>query len=123
MLGSSSTLLQRSHVVLYLNNHTFEQATSAITIAKFQLLRSGTDILFIRSSTSLSKQINQSHRHSQDDIQLLFDPAKFSIHIISELWSSTDELSLFGIVAHFFDALYKASHGTVRASADVGKAQ
>ena len=92
-------------------NLSFEQATSSITIAMFQLLCGRTKALFYTSATSLGYLINDSYLRRQDEIQLLLYGAKTRIHISSDLWSATNGLSLLGVVAHFLDALHK--HRTV----------
>ena len=68
-----------------LQNLTFRQATSAVTVAMFQLLRRGTASLFHTSATSLLKQINKSYCCCQNEIQLLFHGAKSRVHLSSNL--------------------------------------
>lgn len=94
-----------------LQNLTFGQATSAATVAMFQLLRGGTERLFYTAASTLSLKINELYARRQSEIQLLFHGAQPRIHISSDLWSSTNELSLLGVIAHFLDALNK--HDTV----------
>lgn len=94
-----------------LQNLSFGQATSPTTIAVFQLLRDGTHNFFYGSRCALSKLINESYTRRQDEILHLFNGAMSSIHLSNDLWSTTNNLSLLGIVAHFLDALYK--HRTI----------
>lgn len=88
-------------------NLSFSQATSPSTVAMFQLLRGNTEVLFYTSATSLSTHINASFVRRQDEIRSLLHGAISSIHLSNDLWSSTNNLSFLGIVAHFLDALQK----------------
>jgi len=94
-----------------MHNLSFRQATSKETVAIFQLLRPGCHNLFYTSATSLSRIIQDNFTQRQAEIMILLHSAVSKIHLSSDLWSSSNDLSLLGVVAHFLDALH--NHRTI----------
>lgn len=92
-------------------NLTFRQATHEDTRALFAQTREDITKLLYQSPTSLSDLIVRTYEQRKLDIQQLLIPAKSKIHISCDVWTSTNHLSLLGVVAHFLDKTY--THRTV----------
>ena len=58
-------------------------------------------------SATKNSIIYASYTRRQDEIKLLLSGAMSKIHLSNDLWSSTNNLLLLGIVAHFLDAFNK----------------
>ena len=85
-------------------NITYWQATHEDTRAIFGQTREGIDKLLYKSASSLSELIVRTYEQRQVNIRQLLLTAKSKIHISCDIWTSTNHLSLLGVVAHFIDS-------------------
>ena len=84
-------------------NITFRQATHEDTRAIFGQTREDIDKLLYKSPSSLSDLILRTYELRQINIRELLLTTKSKIHISCDIWTSTNHLSLLGVVAHFLD--------------------
>ncbi len=85
-------------------NLSFRQATSDDIISLFQMHCHGTEPLFYKSPTGLSSVITRGYRERVQEVKYVLNSATTGIHISCDLWTSTNLLSLLGVVSHFSDS-------------------
>jgi hypothetical protein len=73
--------------------------------------RQAIQVVLSKAPNSLKKWIQRSYERRQLDIKSLLLLSKSKIHLSCDIWTSTNGLSLLGIVAHFVDESGK--HQTV----------
>jgi hypothetical protein len=82
---------------------TYRQVTSQDTRDLLTFDRPELNSALWESHTTLSAHIKQAYEDRFQDIGSILRSAKSRIHISCDVWTSTNGLSLLGIVAHFLD--------------------
>ena len=85
-------------------NLFFRQATSSTTIAMLQMHRPHTDPLFYCSHNGLRDAIIRAYYSHIVEGSRLLRVALSKIHFSCNLWTTTNFLSLPGIIAHLLDS-------------------
>ena len=86
-----------------LQDITFRQATSAYTRALLTFDRPELQHCLAHAPTSLSTWITSAYKLQKVDIKKLMISSRSKINISCDIWTSTNGLSLLGVVAHFID--------------------
>lgn len=85
-------------------NISYNSATSDDTISLFTKARPGIEVAMYKSHYSLSSVIQKAYKQRQLEIKDLLLTSKSQITISCDIWTSDNNMSLLGVVAHFLDA-------------------
>lgn len=105
MDGKQHALFTAAYVYwVIVTNLSFRQVTNSTTVGLFQMHRPRTAPLFDTSHTGIKNAVLRGYRSRLEEVRVVLYMAVSKIHISCDLWSSTNLLSLLGVVAHFLDS-------------------
>jgi hypothetical protein len=97
---------------------TFRQATSERTRNLLSFDRPRIDAILPKSAGTLSDWIKRSYEQRHVDVKNMLLISKSKVNISCDLWTSSNGLTLCGVVAHFISKSFLASLGRSNASTD-----
>jgi hypothetical protein len=88
---------------IVVNNISFAHVNAPEFRAFLQYVSPAANDLLPTSSSTIRTWLERAYRQEKEHIKSALHSAISSIHLTFDLWSSSNNLSLFGVVAHFTD--------------------